>query len=79
MAMIVKFLKTGDQYEVIDLNLEMKNPETREWVRAVSYKRHKTLNRETGEMEDPTPEMSNRVFVREFRDFNEKFEPCFNM
>lgn len=74
--MIVKFLETGDQYEVLNLNVEMKDPSTREWIKAVSYKRYKTLNHETGELELPGDDIKDKVFVREFNDFRRKFESC---
>ncbi len=72
--MIVKFLKTGDLYTVLNENIEMKNPETREWLRAVSYKKFKVL--ENNELRDPGPEFEGRIFVREYQDFNQKFKIC---
>lgn len=69
-----KFLKTGDIYEILSLDCEMKNPTTREWSRAVSYKKYKVL--ENGELKDPGPEFEGRVFVRDYQDFRERFELC---
>ena len=69
-----KFLKTGDIYEVLSLNYEMKDPITREWHRAVSYRKYIVLR--DGNLQDPGPEFEGRVFVREYQDFKEKFELC---
>lgn len=72
--MYAKFLKTGDIYEILNNKCEMKNPDTGEWFRAVSYKKYKVLDH--GDLVEPGPEFEGRVFVREFKDFCKKFETC---
>ena len=72
--MYAKFLKTGDIYKILNDRCEMKDPETREWLRAVSYRKYKVLA--NGDLVEPGPEFQGRVFVREFKDFNKKFELC---
>ena len=74
LNMYAKFLKTGDIYEILNDKCEMKNPETGEWSRAVSYQKYKVLN--NGNLIEPGPEFEGRIFVREFKDFSQKFEPC---
>lgn len=69
--MIVKFLKTGDLYKVLEENGEMKHPESREWIKCVIYQQYKKLvGGEYQDIFDP------KIFVRERKDFLNKFLPA---
>ena len=71
--MIVKFLKTGDLYKVLEENSVMKNPESREWNKCVIYQQYKKLvGGEYQDISDP------KIFVRERKDFLNKFLPAFD-
>ena len=71
--MIVKFLKTGDLYKVLEKNSEMKHPESREWVPSVVYQSYKKLvDGEFIEVTDP------KTYVREKEEFLERFLPTFD-
>ena len=62
MKNLYVFKETGNLYEVLDDNAEMKNPETREWIKCVIYK---SLD-------------SGKTYVREETDFREKFKSCYD-
>lgn len=69
--MIVKFLKNGDLYKVLEENSEMKHPESREWIPSVIYQSYKKLvNGEYVEVTEP------KVYVRERQEFFERFLPA---
>lgn len=71
--MIVKFLKTGDLYKVLEESSEMKHPESREWIKCVIYQQYKKLvEGEYQEISDP------KIFVRERKEFLERFTPVLN-
>lgn len=71
--MIVKFLKTGDLYKVLEENSEMKHPESREWNKCVIYQQYKKLvGGEYQDISDP------KIFVRERKEFLERFLPAFD-
>lgn len=71
--MIVKFLKTGDLYKVLEKNSEMKHPESREWIKCVIYQQYKKLvEGEYQDISDP------KIFVRERKEFLEQFLPVLN-
>lgn len=66
--MVVKFLKNGDLYKVLEENCEMKHPETREWIQCVIYQQYKKLvDGEYQDVSDP------KIFVRERKEFLEQF------
>ena len=68
--MIVKFLKTGDLYKVLEENSEMKHPESREWIPSVIYQSYKKLvDGEYVEITEP------KNYVREKKEFIERFLP----
>ena len=71
---IVKFKRTGNLYKILSSVCKMKHPETREWISAVIYQGYKLL--ENGDyIEDP----DKKVWIREFQEFNEKFELVLNL
>lgn len=71
--MIVKFLKTGDLYKVLEENSEMKHPESREWIPSVIYQSYKKLvNGEYIEVTEP------KTYVREKTEFLERFLSAFD-
>lgn len=71
MSIIVKFLKTGDLYRVLEENCEMKHPESRDWIPSVVYQSYKKLvNGEYVEVTEP------KVYVREKAEFLERFLPA---
>ena len=71
--MIVKFLKTGDLYKVLEENSEIKHPESREWKKCVIYQQYKKLvDGEYQDISDP------KIFVRERKEFLERFLPAFD-
>ena len=71
--MIVKFLKNGDLYKVLEENSEMKHPESREWIKCVIYQQYKKLvGGEYQDISDP------KIFVRERKEFLEQFLPVLN-
>lgn len=48
----------------------MKHPETREWISSVVYQGYKILTDSGDYIDDP----DQKIWIREFQDFNEKFE-----
>ena len=72
-SMIVRFLKTGDLYKVLEENSEMKHPESREWISSVIYQSYKKLvDGEYIEVTEP------KTYVREKAEFLERFLPVFD-
>ena len=71
--MIVKFLKTGDLYKVLEENSEMKHPENRDWIPSIVYQSYKKLV--GGEYVEVT---SPKTYVREKKEFLERFLPVFD-
>ena len=68
MSIIVKFLKTGDLYRVLEENSEMKHPESREWIPSIVYQSYKKLVKgEYVEVTEP------KVYIRERAEFLERF------
>lgn len=67
---IVMFKRTGNLYKILSSNCKMKHPETREWISAVVYQSFKTLS-DSGEYVD---DQEKKIWIREFQDFNKKFE-----
>ena len=71
--MIVRFLKNGDLYRVLEENSEMKHPESREWILSVIYQSYKKLvDGEYIEVTEP------KTYVREKAEFLERFLPAFD-
>lgn len=71
MSIIVKFLKTGDLYKVLEENSEMKHPESRDWIPSVVYQSYKKLvDGEYIEVTEP------KIYVRERQEFFERFLPA---
>lgn len=71
--MIVKFLKTGDLYKVLEETSEMKHPESRDWIPSIIYQSYKKLvGGEYIEVTEP------KTFVREKKEFLERFLPVFD-
>jgi hypothetical protein len=71
--MIVKFVKTGDLYKVLEENSEMKHPESRNWIPSIVYQQYKKLvGGEYQDISDP------KIFVRERKEFLERFLPVFD-
>lgn len=69
--MIVKFLKNGDLYKVLEENSEMKHPESREWIPSIVYQSYKKLvGGEYVEVTEP------KNYVRERAEFLERFLPA---
>ena len=56
--LVYRFKKTGNLYQVLESELEMKDPKMRDWKEAVLYKSLDT----------------NKIYVREKSDFKRKFE-----
>ncbi len=81
-ALLVKFIKTGNLYQVVDYNSTMKHPVTRKWEPAVIYKAYKILQldgtfRDIDESEDGAEATKN--FVRLKSEFIQKFEPVLDL
>lgn len=71
--MIVKFLKSGDLYKVLEENSEMKHPESRDWIPSIVYQSYKKLvGGEYVEVTEP------KVYIRERQEFFERFLPAFD-
>jgi hypothetical protein len=69
--MIVKFLKTGDLYKVLEESSMMKHPESRDWIPSVVYQSYKKLVKgEYIEVTEP------KVYIRERQEFFERFLPA---
>ena len=66
---IARFKKTGNLYKVLSSDCKMKHPETREWIEAVIYQGYKVLVGD--EYQD---DLEKKVWVRELKEFNERFE-----
>lgn len=77
--MIVKFKENGDLYRVLMYGKDviMKNPETRKWKSAVVYQKFKVLDK-NGEYQEPGKDVGDMIFIRDFDDFNDKFETELN-
>jgi hypothetical protein len=81
-ALLVKFIKTGNLYQVVDYNSTMKHPVTRKWEPAVIYKAYKILQsdgtfRDIDESEDGSG--ITKTFVRLKSEFVQKFEPVLDL
>lgn len=80
--LLVKFIKTGNLYKVVDYNSTMKHPVTRKWEPAVIYRAYKILQpdgtfRDIDEAEDGAEITKN--FVRLRSEFVQKFEPVLDL
>lgn len=75
---IVKYIRTGNLYQVVDYNAIMKHPITRKWEPAVAYKSYKILQAD-GEFRDIDESAdgveATKLFVRLKSEFLQKFEP----
>lgn len=67
---IVKFKRTGNLYKILSSVCKMKHPETREWISSVVYQGYKILTDSGDYIDDP----DQKIWIREFQDFNKKFE-----
>lgn len=65
---------TRNLYKILSSECKMKNPETREWQPAVIYQGYKIL-KDGKYIDDP----EGKIWVREFMEFNEKFELTINL
>lgn len=73
---IVEYGTSKNHYAILVEKALMKNPETKEWVECVIYKQHKNLV--NGEYV-PVPEEDKMIFVREYKDFWNKFTLCLDL
>ncbi len=77
MEKIVEYEETKNRYIVLNENALMKNPETREWETCVIYQEYKHCI--PGEYYEEVPIESRKVFVREKKDFLNKFTLCLDL
>lgn len=76
MEKIVEYEGTKNHYKVLSETAIMKNPETREWEGCVIYQEYK---KSTPEGYVEVPEEEKKVFVREKKDFLNKFTLCLDL
>lgn len=76
MEKIVEYEGTKNHYKVLQEDAIMKNPETREWEKCVIYQDYKRST-PGGYVEIP-PE-NRKIFVREKKDFLNKFTLCLDI
>ena len=68
---IVKYLGTGNLYQILSLDCKMKNPQTREWHECVVYQSLMDYDPETGNY---TENHDHHIWIREKTEFNIKFK-----
>jgi hypothetical protein len=75
---LVRYIRTGNLYKVIDYNAIMKHPITRKWEPAVVYRAYKILQSD-GELRDIDEAAdgveATKLFIRLKSEFEQKFEP----
>jgi hypothetical protein len=76
MEKIVEYEGTKNHYKVLQEDAIMKNPETREWEKCIIYQEYKH-NTPEGYIEVPAEE--RKIFVREKKDFLNKFTLCLDL
>lgn len=79
--LLVKYIKTGNLYKIVDYNATMKHPVTRKWEPAVVYKSYKILQPD-GSFRDPDESDGSEIsknFVRLKSEFLQKFEPVLDL
>lgn len=76
MEKVVEYEGTKNHYKIIQENALMKNPETREWENCVIYQEYKH-NTPKGYIEVPVED--RKIFVREKKDFLNKFTLCLDI
>lgn len=76
MEKIVEYEGTKNHYKVLLETAIMKNPETREWEECIIYQEYK---KSTPEGYVEVPEKEKKVFVREKKDFLNKFTLCLDL
>lgn len=75
--LIVEYGETKNHYSVLNENVLMKDPSTRKWRRSVLYQQYKNLD-DRGEYV-LIPEEDRLSFVREYKDFWNKFTLCLDL
>lgn len=75
--LIVEYGETKNHYTILKEKALMKDPTTREWLECVIYEQYKELN-DIGEYVE-IPESDRLIFVREYREFWNKFELCLDL
>ena len=73
---IVEYNASKNRYVVLVEKALMKNPETGEWLESVIYQQYKNLV--DGEYV-PVSEEGKMTFVREYKDFWNKFTLCLDL
>ena len=79
--LLVRFIKTGNLYKVVDYNSTMKHPVTRKWEPAVIYKAYKILepNGTYRDIDESDGSEVAKNFVRLKDEFLQKFEPVLDL